>query len=38
MLWGDTPVCPHCGNCGKIYELKGVRSKPSRKNPEPRGH
>ncbi|MGH1576388.1 IS1595 family transposase [Planktotalea sp.] len=34
MLWADGPVCPHCGNCDKIYELKGVRSKPSKKNPE----
>lgn len=34
MIWRDGPVCPHCGNCGKVYELKGVRSKPSKKNPE----
>lgn len=34
MLWADGPTCPHCGNCGKIYALKGVRSKPSKKNPE----
>ena len=34
MLWSERPHCPHCGNAGKIYELKGVRSKPSKKNPE----
>ncbi len=34
MLWADGPTCPHCGNCGKVYALKGVRSKPSKKNPE----
>ena len=34
MLWADGPTCPHCGNCDNIYELKGVFSKPSKKNPE----
>lgn len=34
MLWADGPTCPHCGNCDKVYALKGVRSKPSKKNPE----
>lgn len=34
MIWADGIVCPECGNCGKIYELNGVRSKPSKKNPE----
>ena len=34
MLWADGPTCPHCGNCGKVYALKGVRSKPSKKNPK----
>ncbi len=34
IIWADGVTCPHCGNCGKIYELKGVRSKPSKKNPE----
>lgn len=33
-LWPNGPHCPHCGNAGKIYELNGVRSKPSKKNPE----
>ena len=34
LLWPDGPVCPHCGNWDRIYVLKGVRSKPSKKNPE----
>lgn len=34
IIWPDGPVCPHCGNCGKVYVLTGVRSKPSQKNPE----
>ena len=34
VIWGDKPVCPHCGHDEKIYVLKGVRSKPSKKNPE----
>lgn len=34
MLWPDGPVCPHCGVVGNAYELKSVRSKPSKKNPE----
>lgn len=34
IVWPDGPSCPHCGNCDKIYELKGVRSKPSKKHPE----
>lgn len=34
MLWGNEPSCPFCGNCTNIYELKGVFSKPSKKNPE----
>ncbi|PCH75313.1 MAG: IS1595 family transposase [Rhodobacteraceae bacterium] len=34
MLWAGGPTCPHCGNCDNIYELKGVFSKPSKKNPE----
>ena len=34
IIWPDGPVCPHCGNCGKVYVLTGVRSKPSKKNPE----
>lgn len=34
VLWPHGPVCPHCGNTDRIYDLKGVRSKPSKKNPE----
>ena len=34
ILWGEEPACPHCGNCTGNYALKGVRSKPSKKNPE----
>ena len=37
VVWPEGPVCPHCGNegeKGKIYVLKGVRTKPSKKNPE----
>lgn len=34
IVWPDGPVCPHCGNAGKIYELKGVRTKPSKKHPK----
>lgn len=34
ILWPTGPVCPKCGNADKFYELKGVRSKPSKKNPE----
>ena len=36
IVWGDKPVCAHCGNSHDkpIYELKGVRSKPSKKNPQ----
>ena len=34
MLWPHGPVCPGCGVVDNAYELKGVRSKPSNKNPE----
>jgi transposase-like protein len=34
MLWQDGPVCPRCGVVGNAYVLSGVRSKPSKKNPE----
>lgn len=34
LLWPDGPVCPHCGAMDRIYVLKGVRTKPSKKNPE----
>jgi transposase-like protein len=34
IIWPEGPVCPHCGGKERIYSLKGVRSKPSKKNPE----
>ncbi len=34
MLWADGPVCPHCGVVDRAYRLEGVRTKPSKKNPE----
>jgi len=35
QIWPEGPVCPHCGAMAeKIGRLKGVRSKPSKKNPE----
>ncbi len=34
LLWPNGPVCPKCGNSHRIYALEGVRSKPSKKNPE----
>ncbi|MBC7832512.1 MAG: transposase, partial [Hyphomicrobium sp.] len=34
ILWADGPVCPHCGGMDRVYALKGVRTKPSKKNPE----
>src|SRR5271168_2825965 len=34
IVWPNGPTCPHCGNMDKFYVLAGVRSKPSKKNPE----
>ncbi len=34
ILWPNGPVCPHCGGKERIYKLEGVRSKPSKINPE----
>jgi len=34
IVWPNGPVCPHCGGNERIYALKGVRSKPSKKHPE----
>ena len=34
VLWPEGPVCHHCGSLKKPYELAGVRSKASKKNPE----
>lgn len=33
VLWPNGPVCPKCGSIDKHYKLKGVRTKPSKKNP-----
>lgn len=35
LIWADGKVCPHCGVVnGRMYDLAGVRGKPSKKNPE----
>jgi len=34
ILWPKGPTCPHCGGVDRIYKLEGVRTKPSKKNPE----
>ena len=34
IVWADGPVCPHCGGKDRIYTLAGIRSKPSKKNPQ----
>ena len=34
IIWPNGPVCPHCGADKRIYELNGVRSKSSKKNPK----
>jgi transposase-like protein len=35
LIWANGTVCPHCGIVnGRIYDLAGVRGKPSKKNPE----
>jgi hypothetical protein len=35
QIWSEGPTCPHCGSTSeKIGRLAGVRSKPSKKNPE----
>jgi len=34
ILWPHGAVCPHCGSTEKVYCLEGVKSKPSKKNPE----
>lgn len=36
MLWPHGPVCPRCGVVDNAYELKGVRSKSSKKHPKGR--
>jgi transposase-like protein len=35
IVWADGVTCPHCGTVGgRVYDLSGVRTKPSKKNPE----
>lgn len=34
ILWPDGPICTGCGGVNNAYKLEGVRSKPSKKNPE----
>lgn len=34
VLWLDGPVCPHCGAVDRAYRLEGVRTKPSKNNPQ----
>src|SRR5665213_1103323 len=34
LVWPNGPTCPLCGATDRINPLKGVRSKPSKKNPE----
>lgn len=34
IVWADGRPCPHCGTVDNSYPLKGVRTKPSKKNPE----
>ena len=34
IVWADGVTCPHCGvHGGRVYDLSGVRSKESKKNP-----
>jgi transposase-like protein len=35
VVWANGVICPHCGVVGgRVYDLSGVRSKASKKNPE----
>ncbi|MCB2066369.1 MAG: IS1595 family transposase [Erythrobacter sp.] len=35
IVWANGVICPHCGTVGgRVYDLSGVRSKASKKNPE----
>ena len=34
LLWPEGPVCPHCGVVDDAVRLEGIRTKPSKKNPE----
>lgn len=35
IVWANGVVCPHCGVIGgRVYDLSGVRGKPSKQSPE----
>jgi transposase-like protein len=35
VVWANGTICPHCGvEGGRVYDLSGVRGKPSKKSPE----
>lgn len=35
IVWPNGVICPHCGvEGGRVYDLAGVRGKPSKKSPE----
>lgn len=34
QVWPDGPICPQCGGYSRIYDLKGVRTKPSKRHPK----
>lgn len=35
VVWNDGITCPHCGVVGgRVYDLSGVRGKPSKKEPK----
>jgi transposase-like protein len=35
IVWPEgQPICPHCGSVGNAGRLEGVRTKPSKKNPD----
>ncbi len=35
IVWADGVTCPHCGTVGgRVYDLSGVRGKPTEKSPE----
>jgi transposase-like protein len=34
ILWPEGPICTGCGGVNNAYKLEGVRTKPSKKNPE----
>jgi transposase-like protein len=35
VVWADGTTCPHCGVVGgRVYDLSGVRGKPSKKSPK----